>query len=120
MRTPPFQSYDDLLKTIDQIELGDAPWEAFTVRYSGPVDETSAPWKRETYTVYRRNMLCVLRLMLSNTDFHDRFDYTPYREFVGPHTRQWWNLMSGDWAWKQAVSISHYGYRVSPLTLVLL
>ena len=101
---PPFRNNEDVLKTIDLIGLGDTPWSAFTVRYSGPLDDTSAAWKRQPYKVYCRDTLAVYRSMLSNTDFNGQFDYTPYREFVGPQKRQWKNLMSGDWAWRQAVS----------------
>ncbi|TCD71132.1 hypothetical protein EIP91_012080 [Steccherinum ochraceum] len=97
-----FDGPDDWLKTIDAIEYGETPWTSFTIRYTGPTTNDSPPWQRETYTVYTRDTLAVVRNMLSSADFAKAFDYTPFKEFTGPHRRRWSNLMSGHWAWKQA------------------
>lgn len=99
----PYRDYNDLTDTIDAIELGDAPWEAFTVRYDGPLNDTSPAWKREAYTIYSRNTLMVMRSILANSDYDGSFEYSPYREYIGPEARRWSNLMSGDWAWDKAV-----------------
>ncbi len=99
----PYHDYNDLTATIDSIELGDATWEAFTVRYGGLVDEDSSTWEREAYTVYARNILTAMRSILENPDYDGSFEYSPYREYVGPEARRWSNLMSGDWAWDKAV-----------------
>lgn len=99
----PYHDYNDLTATIDSIELGDATWEAFTVRYGGLVDEDSPTWKREAYTVYARNTLTAMRSILENPDYDGSFEYSPYREYVGPEVRRWSNLMSGNWAWDKAV-----------------
>ena len=101
----PYRNHNDLLNTIDSIELGDTPWEAFTVRYGGALNDNSPSWKRDTYTIYARDTLAVMRSVLSNPDYDRCFEYTPYREYVGPERRRWSSLMSGDWAWNKAVCI---------------
>lgn len=98
-----FDGPEDFFKTIDSIEYGDSPWESFTVRYTGHVDNNSPPWKRHTYTVHARNTLSVVRNMLKSADFKNSFDYSPLKEFIGPNRRRWSNFMSGHWAWKEAV-----------------
>ncbi|THH29539.1 hypothetical protein EUX98_g4659 [Antrodiella citrinella] len=97
-----YRHSDDLLKTIDAIEVGDAPWESFTIRYTGPLPLDAPQWKREGYTVYTRNTLTVARNMLKSPDFKNSFDYTPFQEYIGVNERRWSNFMSGHWAWKQA------------------
>lgn len=99
----PFRNSDHLLATIDSIEIGDAPWHSFTIRYTGEVDDQSPSWKRQTYTVHTRDSLAVLRSMLGSTDFHGHFNYQPFKEYVGPDKRRWSDLLSGSWAWKQSV-----------------
>jgi hypothetical protein len=37
----PFQSTHHMQAVIDSIPVGDAPWEAFKLRYSGALDESS-------------------------------------------------------------------------------
>ena len=106
----PFTSYEDLLNTINDIGLGDCPWESFNVKYSGFVDESSSSWKRCTYTIHMRNTYKIFKSMLSNSDFRDHFDYKPYEEYIGPRRRRRSNLMSGQWAWNQAVRITIWSH----------
>ncbi|KAK7685478.1 hypothetical protein QCA50_011342 [Cerrena zonata] len=101
-----FENANEMLATIDAIEDGDAPWESFTLRYTGPVDDTTPAWKRTDYTVYTRNSLTVMQNMLASEDFVNSFDYAPYEEYTAKNKRTWSNLMSGDWAWKQADKIA--------------
>ena len=101
---PPFHNVDDLYKTIDSIQHGDAPWESFTVRYDGPLDANSPAWKRRDYTVYCRNTSTMAHNMLANIAFKDQFDYVPYKEVDAKGNRVYSNLMSGQWAYKKAVS----------------
>jgi hypothetical protein len=110
----PFQNHQEMLETIDGINLGDIPWQSFSAKYSGEVPPDNPPdWMLHRYTVYFRDPLSVIRSMISNPDFKDQFDYAPYREFEGGQ-RRLTDLMSGNWAWKQAVrSVS------SVLTLAL-
>ena len=99
----PFLNHGDMLATIDAIQLRDIPWQNFSAKYSGDVPPVNPPdWMLKEYTAYFRDPLCIIRSMISNPDFKGQFDYTPYREFEDG-TRRWTDIMSGDWAWKQAV-----------------
>ena len=49
--------------------------------------------------------------MLANQDFHGFFDYAPFRQYDDKGIRRYEHLMSGDWAWKQAVSaLAHLNF----------
>jgi hypothetical protein len=52
------------------------------------------------------------------TDFDGHWDYVPYMEFNHTGDRIWTNLMSADWASKQAVCILFFLF-VSPVLLDL-
>ena len=87
------------------IELGDIPWRTFSVKYSGEVPPTDPPdWMLNEYMVYFCDPLSVVWSMIANPDFQGQFDYALYREFEDGK-RRWTDIMSGDWAWKQAVWI---------------
>lgn len=101
---PPFSDHKDLYDTIDSTLVGDAPWESFSVSYSGErPDGEVPPWMDAEYDVWYRNPHTVLRNQLSNPDFEGEIDYSPVRVFDVNGKRQWQNVMSGNWAWKQAV-----------------
>ena len=102
---PPFSSCDDMLATIDTVSHGDAPWFCFEVSYEGPLPEGNIPsWMTEKYLVWTRNIRTILHIMIKNSDFNDEFDYAPYVELGTNGQRILTNLMSGNWAWRQAVS----------------
>ena len=98
----PFQNHQ-MLVTIDGIDGGDISWQSFTAKYSGTKPPGNAPdWMLKEYTVFFRDPLAVVRNIISNPDFDGQFDYAPYMEFEEEKQR-WTDLMSGKWAWKQAV-----------------
>jgi len=100
----PFQNHQEMLETIDAIDVGDIPWQSFSAKYSGIVPPGNPPdWMLYKYTVFFWDPLSVVWSMISNPDFKGQFDYALYREFDGGH-RRLADLMSGNWAWKQAVS----------------
>jgi hypothetical protein len=112
----PFHDNWEMLTMIDAIEGGDTPWKSFTTNYSGTRPPGEAPdWMVKDYKVYFRDPLAVVRRIISNPDFNGQFDYAPYVEFED-NQRHWSDLMSGKWAWKQAVFRSNF--RISP-TLTL-
>jgi len=99
----PFLNHQEMLTTIDAINLGDIPWQSFSAKYSGKTPPGNPPdWMLKEYTVYFRDSLSVVRSMISNPDFKGQFDYAPYREFEDGK-RRWTDVMSGDWVWNQAV-----------------
>ncbi|EIW51958.1 uncharacterized protein TRAVEDRAFT_40766 [Trametes versicolor FP-101664 SS1] len=116
-----YTDYKELLETIDNIELGPAKWRTFAVRYGGPVDADSPPWKREVFLVHARNPLHVAEALAASPDFKERFDVAPFEEYTGPGRRRVSNLMSGSWAYKQADKISEdpqtHGSMLAPIIL---
>ncbi|KAJ3491298.1 hypothetical protein NLI96_g824 [Meripilus lineatus] len=116
-----YNDVDDILSHIDEIPFGDAAWSSFDVRYTGPVDENSPSWKRQTYTIHTRNTYEVQETFLKNQDFAKAFDYVPYEAYTPEGARKWSNLLSGRWAWKQADIIAQdpatHGAMLSPVIL---
>ncbi|KAJ7737732.1 hypothetical protein B0H16DRAFT_1762218 [Mycena metata] len=102
--TAPWKNSDELYATIDEIQSGDMPWKTYQLRYTGPLPAAGTPpkWMTQTYEVCTRDLRAVLHHQLETTAFKDDVDMTPYRQFNHIGKRVWSNLMSGDWAWKQA------------------
>ncbi|KAH9912325.1 uncharacterized protein B0H18DRAFT_1088486 [Fomitopsis serialis] len=118
---PPFEDADDLYQVIDVIPFGDAPWESFVVRYTGPIDEDSPSWKQAEYVVHCRNARQVAHNMIGNEDYNSKFDTTPYQEYPAAGVTRFSNVMSGQWAYKQASKIAKdpatHGSMLSPVIL---
>ncbi|KAH9848078.1 hypothetical protein C2E23DRAFT_940922 [Lenzites betulinus] len=114
-----FTDFDELLQTIDQIDYGPETWRTFAVRYDGVVDRNSPPWKREVFFIHARNSLHVAEALASSPDFKGRFDVAPFEEYTGPACRRVSNLMSGRWAYKQAISedANTHGSMLTPVVL---
>lgn len=55
------------------------------------------------FEVWFRDPLLVMESQIGNRDFGNEMDYAPKRVFSQTGTRQFCDLMSGDWAWNQAV-----------------
>ncbi|KAJ7224045.1 hypothetical protein GGX14DRAFT_648209 [Mycena pura] len=101
--TAPWKNTKELYATIDRIQNGDMPWRTHQVRYTGPIPAgTPLKWMTQTYEVCTRNLRDVLHHQLASRDFKGLVDMIPYRQFNHNGWRSWSNLMSGDWAWKQA------------------
>lgn len=101
----PWANAKELYATIDAVKQGDAPWKVYEVRYSGPLPVGKPPpkWMTETYELCMRDVRQVLHNQLATPDFKDHFNYSPYQQFDSEGKQVWSNLMSADWAWKQAV-----------------
>ncbi|KAH9839287.1 uncharacterized protein C8Q71DRAFT_795564 [Rhodofomes roseus] len=103
---PPFEDAEELYSTIDAIPYGDAPWESFTIRYTGEVTPESPSWKRADYVVHNRNVRQVAHNMIGNEGFDGMFDTTPYQEYTAPGVTRFSNMMSGEFAYRQATTIA--------------
>jgi hypothetical protein len=110
---PPFRGVEELYSAIDSIKVGDANWQTFSVKYTGPIDANSPSWMKETYVVHHRNPLKVLANQVGNPDFDGKFDYVAYEEYTAQGQRRWSNIMSGHWAKKKLVSSCFVHYRNS-------
>lgn len=105
---PPVNDHKELYAMIDAIEQGDVAWSSFSVSYNGELPDTSSgatvpPWMTQKFEVWFRDPLAVLENQIGNPDFKAQFDYAPKRVFRRGK-RRFRDLMSGNWAWKQAVS----------------
>jgi hypothetical protein len=99
----PFRNAEDILSTIDEIDLGHVPWEKFSLQYPGELPESNPPtWMTKEYHVWFRDPRKIIHLILANKDFDHEIDYSPHQIFVDGK-RKFSNFMSGDWAWRQAV-----------------
>ena len=99
----PFRDHREMLATIDAINSSGTPWQSFTATYSGTKPPKDPPdWMLKEYTVFFRDPLAVVRSIILNPDLNGQFDYAPYMESEDEKQR-WSDLMSGKWAWKQAV-----------------
>jgi hypothetical protein len=99
-----FDSHDDMCGKIDATELGDAPWQNATLQYREELPDRDVPeWMTASYDLYYRDSHVVVKNILSNTTFKGGIDYVPYLEFGHRGERRYENLMSGDWAFKNAV-----------------
>jgi Plavaka transposase len=101
---PPFINKRDLLKTIDSIELGDAPWHSFSVSFDGEIGEgDTTPWKHATYDVWYRDPEVVLKNQLKNTDYWNEMDFAAKEVRDKDGKRQYGDFMSGDFSWRHSV-----------------
>jgi Plavaka transposase len=100
-----WRSATEMYYAIDQIKQGDNPWKVVSFHYQGSMPEIPPKWMTETYTLVTRDILCLLREQIACTDFDGHWDYVPFMEFNSAGKRIWTNIMSGDWAAKQAVRI---------------
>ena len=102
---PIFDNAQEVHETIDDLPYGDATWRAYKVRYTGPIDPNSPSWMRHTYVVYMRDTLVVAKQLVGSDDFAGKYDARPFAEYLLDGTRTYCNLMSGQWAYKEAVSV---------------
>ncbi|KAI5984105.1 hypothetical protein EDC04DRAFT_3005940 [Pisolithus marmoratus] len=96
-----FVDHVDLHQVIDTIPHGDIPWKSFQVQYAGKIPECNAHgWMSKGYDIWFQDPNAVVKTLLGNPDFHNHFDYVPYREFEPTGQRHWENFMSGNWVWR--------------------
>ncbi|KAH9033904.1 hypothetical protein EDB85DRAFT_2073730 [Lactarius pseudohatsudake] len=106
----PFSNHTDLYAAIDELTVGDVPWQSFTVNYDGElsddVDGAQPKWMSDVHEVFYRDPHLIVRGMLTNPDYEGGMDFGPYRAFDKDGTRVYEHMMSGDWAWEQATKIA--------------
>ncbi|KZP08510.1 hypothetical protein FIBSPDRAFT_901232 [Athelia psychrophila] len=102
----PFANHKDLYSVIDATTVGDVPWQSFKLKYSGPLPDEDVPaWMGDEHEVWFRDPRQLLQNLLSNSDFEGEFDYAPFQEYDEKNKHRYQNLMSGNWAWRQADEI---------------
>ncbi|EIW82007.1 hypothetical protein CONPUDRAFT_152895 [Coniophora puteana RWD-64-598 SS2] len=102
----PWRNEKDVYDTIDQIPEGGIPWKVYKIRYSGPRPLSPPKWMTETYELCTRDSRAILHHQLATRDFEDKIHYAPYRHFNHEGKRVFSDLMSGEWAWRQADTLA--------------
>jgi Plavaka transposase len=105
---PPFLNHKDLYKTIDATVTGYDPWQSFPTSHDGEIPQQGEvpSWMTAEHTVWFRDPRLPIHNILSNPDFKDMFDTSPYQEYDTNHNHRYHDFMSGNWAWRHAVSLS--------------
>lgn len=114
--TPPiFENAEDMYATIDSIPYGQSEWTSVAFCYTGPIDGNTPKWKTRKYVLHTRNILQAVECMAQSADFVNTFDYVPREEYIlkpsGEYEQRFCNMMSGQWAYKKAVSPSRSDIR---------
>ena len=99
----PWSSVEEMYRTIDEIQEGDAPFTTIHFKYSGPLHPNPPCWMTETYELCTHDSQVLLHNQLATVNFKDAFEPKPYRQFDHKNDRVWSNLMSSDWPWSEAV-----------------
>ncbi|KAH9923725.1 uncharacterized protein BXZ73DRAFT_91410 [Epithele typhae] len=118
---PIFESHTHLVTTIDAITVGGVPYKSFSIRWTGPVDNNSPQWKRESYTIHYQDIIENIRAMAGNTELHGHWDNSPKAVFDADGRRVFSDLMTGQWAWDEADKITEdpntHGAMLCPVML---
>jgi len=110
--SPPIANHRNLHQQIDAVELGNVRWENACLRYKGLLPRATRPpeWKTVGYDVWYRDPRQIIKNILASPDLGGHVDYVVYQEFNG-EKRQYSNLMSGNWAWRQSVRLTCCSFR---------
>ncbi|KAG5219683.1 C2H2-type domain-containing protein [Salix suchowensis] len=101
----PWQTAKQMYGTIDAIKEGPTSWKTVQFHYTGPLLKgTPLKWMQETYKLCFQDPHSILLNQIALPELQDHFDYAPYMQFNAHDDHVWSNLMSGDWAWAEAVS----------------
>lgn len=84
--------------------VGGVCWQKLELSYDGEKPEEDIPrWMTDVHEVWYRDPKLVVEMMLENPDFDGVMDYAPLQELDGKGQIRLKNMMSGSWAWDQAV-----------------
>ena len=121
--TAPFQNHSDMHTKIDATTLGEAPWEHIKLNYNGPLPEgvswENVPsWMTEEHEVWFHDPVTLLENLLTNLDFKDEFNYTPYQEHTPDGSHHFCDFMLGNWSWQQAVYFKSFTHVLFHLCII--
>ena len=112
----PWKTAKDMYEMIDAVQTGSLPFKTYRFSYTGPKPSTPPSWMEEVYELDARDVLAVVRDQLATSTFKDQIDYVPYQEFNSKNERIWSNIMSAQWAFRQAVCSLCVVVRITFLT----
>jgi hypothetical protein len=80
----PWKNHRELYASIDAIKISHSPWKTYSIHYQGPLPPGTPPkWMTETYQLCTRDARQILHHQLGTTDFKDKINLSPYRQFDG-------------------------------------
>lgn len=80
--SPPFVDHKDLHRVINATQLGNVPWQCFSVQYMGEHPEHDTPlWMDEEYEVWYRDPRLMAHNMLANPTYKGEIDFVPFQEY---------------------------------------
>ena len=101
--TSPFVSHYNVYSTIDEIRAGGVPWKCLSVNCTD--NNLDSPlWKQQEYQVWYQDPDMVIKNMLDNVDFDGQINYAPHAITDTTGKQRWKDFMSGNYAWRKAVS----------------
>jgi Plavaka transposase len=105
----PWKTANEMYESIDSISAGGPGWTTFELSYGGPRPDGAPPrWMQESYELNVRDILSVFEEQLASKEFDGQFEYMPYEEYDQNGSRVYSNLMSGNWAFREAVCTSAF------------
>ncbi|KAF9522125.1 hypothetical protein CPB83DRAFT_899922 [Crepidotus variabilis] len=102
----PWENSKAMYALLDEIQHGSCSWNSLKMRWNGPLPENPPKWMTETYELCLRDSRKLLHQQLRTPDFKGKTRYVAFRQFDEQGNRVWSDLMSSDWAWKQANQIA--------------
>jgi len=102
----PWKNAHDLYEMLDSIKAGAVGWKTYKFCYTGSKPQTPPQWMEETYELNIRDVLLVIEQIIGTTEFDGQFQTTPYEEYDHEGNRVFSDLMSGGWAYREAVCLS--------------
>ncbi|KAG2340592.1 hypothetical protein BDR05DRAFT_977286 [Suillus weaverae] len=73
--SPPFTDHKDLYDIIDATQLGDVPWQCFSVKHTEECPEVIPPWMDKEYDFWFRDPSMMAQKILANPTYKDEIDY---------------------------------------------
>ncbi len=101
----PFASAKALYTAINDIPYSSLLWKCFISEPRVNLPESAPVWQTETYKIWYRDPDVIVWNILANPNFADSFDPLPYLETDHDDKRWWSDYMSGNFAWRHAVSL---------------
>jgi hypothetical protein len=102
----PWSRARNMYDTIDYFKEGPSIWKTAKFQYTGSRPTGIPPkWMTQSYDLVFRDARTILLDQISLPELDGHFDYTPYIQFNEKGQRVCSNLMSGTWAWDEAVCV---------------
>ena len=100
----PWDSAAQMYNTINSIQEGSVPWKTVKFWYTGPFPAGTPPrWMTEDYELCFRDPCSILLNQITSPELQNHFNYVSYKQFDSHRECVWSNLISGEWAWNEAV-----------------